>query len=205
MPYWRKAWRLTVTTSCRVHGRPVIESCPACSSAFIIDKLRQAPLDRCAHCGWLISSHCPKGPTSDTVGSIESSIHELLIEPQRQGFCAALTAQLAYDLPLLLSALCRPSEAELLRTLQSALGEPAIQLEAVAARPAHLLFNAQSLAVRGLILQLLNKLKSQNSAALSALLESEPERPQWPARRLRIAQTLLTETRSTPRRIARSQ
>lgn len=59
VPYWRKYWRFSFTTTCLVHHTPMSEFCRHCSNPFCIDAWDCFSLDMCSACGQPLSTATP--------------------------------------------------------------------------------------------------------------------------------------------------
>ena len=203
-PYWRKSWRLITTTRCEEHGRTMLDRCPSCAAAFVIDRLRETSLDRCARCRVRIQLYMvPRNSLADACDGIAGTIGAHYVNRPGEPFPPGLLAQRMNVIPSFLSSLCRLSGAELRHLLQVALKEPAIEVAGETFRPSFLPFNSQSIATRRSLFRLLDKLNTRNPEALFALLEKEPRPKEWPARCLQVARSMLKESTTKRRRSVR--
>lgn len=50
VPYWRRSWRLALTTTCQRHHRQFIDRCPGCDAVIGISAARATPLTDCPIC-----------------------------------------------------------------------------------------------------------------------------------------------------------
>lgn len=50
-PYWRRHWRLSCVTHCKIHKRLLVDRCAQCQQPVSLSHRRSRSLDRCDHCG----------------------------------------------------------------------------------------------------------------------------------------------------------
>lgn len=50
-PYWRSAWRLSVSTICPVHRHLLVDTCSGCAGPLVLTGTRMASLRHCEQCG----------------------------------------------------------------------------------------------------------------------------------------------------------